>query len=483
MTDSQEEALNKIIDFISSDQVKVFILKGHAGTGKTTLVKAVIKRLISMEQHFTLLASTGRAAKILNDTVIDRHTESSGQRLFSAATTIHSQIYTFDDINQELDLFGQPGHKELATNRAIKLVFRLSQRYFSDPDTVYIIDESSMISDEKEKSLSHAQFGTDGRLLHDLFRYDPDGKFIFIGDDCQLPPPTSQDFSPALNESYIHKVFNCHVASVELTKVMRQPDGNDIVLSASKVRKLSLAPAAGVCALFPFKGYNNIHLLVDETQMLNKYISCIKNKQYDNATLIVLSNSKATSVSELIRPALGFKDSYVSVDDLLLVTQNNLKSGLMNGDLVRVTQVGMREQRAGLSFIHVQVESLSTGAVFSQLLIEDILYAKETNLSMTQQSHLIIDFHKRMKAMGIDQHSPDYKTQLRIDDYMNALRCVYGYALTCHKSQGGEWDNVFLMIPRGFPYQQPRKYVYQWVYTAMTRARRELYVINDYWAK
>lgn len=489
LTDSQQAALEKIIEFLQPDGQRAFILKGYAGTGKTTLVKAIIQRFAEDNINFTLLASTGRAAKILSDvTREEEHGTDDNEKeetfFHPQAKTIHSQIYKFEDINQELDLFGQPAqNSEIATDKSVKFVFRLSCRSLDAPDTVYIIDESSMISDAEDHSLSFAQYGAEGRLLSDLFKYDPNGKFLFIGDDGQLPPVTSQNFSPALNADYLQKRFKIPVASAELKEVMRQANGNDIVYSAEKVRKIAAAPASGPCALFPLRGYQHIHILNSEIDLLQHYFQSIKEKDYTKSTLIVFSNKRVSAISEIIRPALGFKGREIEVGDLLLVTQNNMISGLMNGDLVKITQIGRRERRAGLTFVYVEVMALSTNRRYSQLLIEEVLYAGGTNLSQSQQTHLLIDFHTRMRDEKIKQHSSEYNDRLRTDEYLNALRCIFGYALTCHKAQGGEWDNVYLIIPRNLPYRDPRSYVFQWIYTAMTRAKKELYIINDYWVK
>ena len=138
------------------------------------------------------------------------------------------------------------------------------------------------------------------------------------------------------------------------------------------------------------------------------------------------------------------------------------------------------ERRAGLTFLHVKVKELFTGQSYAQLLISDVLYGNLTNITQAQQKELFIDFYYRMKAKGIKQKSLLFKQQMMEDPYLNALRTVYGYSLTCHKSQGGEWDYVFLDIARSVPGMQ-KPYVYQWMYTAMTRARKELYVVQDFW--
>ncbi len=483
LTDSQQAALNRIISFLESDTQRVFILKGYAGTGKTTMVKAIVAEMVKRNLGYTLLASTGRAAKVLSDATRYDYTDENGDKheVYTPARTIHSQIYSFSDINQDLDLFGtENGNNEIATSNGIKLRFSLSHRDEDSPNTVYVIDESSMVSDAKDRSISQAEYGTDGRLLRDLFEYDKKGKYIFIGDACQLPP-VNQSFSPALSKSYIEATFSLDSDESELTEVVRQAAGNDITSSASRIRKMYQNPPDGPIAKFPFRGYNHIHILQNEFEMLNMYIDCIKKRDYSNATMIVMSNKTVTSLSNIIRPAIGFTERTLCIGDLLLVTQNNLVSGLMNGDLVKVNQIGRREKRAGLSFVYVEVESLATHCTFGQLLIEDIMYSGNTNISQDQQTHLFIDYHERMREKGIKQRSQKYKEGMMNDAYLNALRCVFGYALTCHKSQGGEWEKVFLIIPRGLPYNNPRSYAYQWVYTAMTRAKADLYVLDDYW--
>lgn len=483
LTESQQNALNKIRAFLKDNTVKVFILKGFAGTGKTTMVKAVLADLIKKGDSFILLASTGRAAKVLSDATQIQFLDESGtlRNTYYPAKTIHSQIYSFSEISQDLELFEKSEFaQEITSEKSVKLRFTLSHHENGASNTVYIIDEASMISDTKESSLSQAEYGSEGRLLKDLFEYDNNGKYIFVGDMCQLPP-VNQSFSPSLCKTYIESTFRYATSEVELTEVVRQASDNDIALSASRIRKLYLSSNKNKIASFPFRGYKHIHIVENQIEMLNMYIKSIKNRDYSKSTMIVMSNRMVATLSNIIRPAIGFNETRLSIDDLLLVTQNNMISGLMNGDLVKVTQIGNREKRAGLTFVYVEVESLSSHKLYGQLMIEDVLYCGGTNITPEQQTQLFIDYHLRMKSLGVKQNSSQYKEGMFMDHYLNALRCVFGYVLTCHKSQGGEWDNVFLIIPRGLPYNNPRSYAYQWVYTAMTRAKKELYVIEDYW--
>lgn len=423
LTNSQQKALERILSFLETEDRRVFILRGYAGTGKTTLVRAIISELYSKGRSFSLLASTGRAAKVLSDAtrIAVRDEDGSTSEISSSSRTIHSQIYTFSDINQDLDLFSQPdSNPEIATDKSIKLRFSLLHREESETQMIYIIDESSMISDVKGDTSSQAVYGTDGRLLKDLFEYDHKGVFIFIGDPCQLPP-VNQVVSPALSKTYIETTFGYRTDEVELTEIVRQAEGNDIAKSAALVRKCYLNPPETKIARFPFRGYKNIHLLNSDVDMLNMYIDTIKDQDYSKSTMIVMSNKTVTKLSNIIRPILGFRERTISVGDLLLVTQNNLISGLMNGDLVKILQIGRRERRSGLSFVFVEVESLATNKVYSQLLIEDIMYSGATNITQEQQTHLFIDYHERMRAKGIKQSSPRYKDGMMNDSYLNAL--------------------------------------------------------------
>ncbi len=199
--------------------------------------------------------------------------------------------------------------------------------------------------------------------------------------------------------------------------------------------------------------------------------------------MICYSNSQSNTVTQIIRPTLGMNSTTLQAGDLLLVTQNNYISGLMNGDLVIVENIGNQEERAGLTFIDVCIKSMTTQRTFSQKLIANILYANETNISQIQQRYLFIDFYYRMKDKDIKKTktgtNSEFNRQMMKDPYLNALRAVYGYSITCHKVQGGEWDNIFLDIPRNFALKE-KPYVYQWMYTAMTRAKKELYVVDDF---
>ena len=218
--------------------------------------------------------------------------------------------------------------------------------------------------------------------------------------------------------------------------------------------------------------------------MLDDYVSKIKKNGYNSSICICRTNRLCKQLSDVIRKKLDFKNRRIEVGDLLMVIQNNLLTDLMNGDMVTIEEILPQiTTRAGLTFRKVKVKELFTGRVYSPLMIEDIIYQGRLNLDGIQQHALFVDFIKRMKEQGVTQKQKNkfYGAMLN-DPYLNALRCVFGYAITCHKSQGGEWDDVYVNVPRNITLN-PTKETYQWIYTSMTRARKTLHLIDEFFIK
>ncbi|WP_298047718.1 AAA family ATPase [uncultured Bacteroides sp.] len=264
LTEGQQHAFDKLLDFVRDKEAKIFILKGYAGTGKTSMMKVLIGELTRRDLKFSLLASTGRAAKILSN--------ATGK----VTKTVHGEIYRYQDLNQDLETIVEKREKTgIDSTGQLFLNFELNQVLDNKKEErFYIIDEASMIPDREDKMATQALFGS-GRLLKDLLDYDLMGKFIFVGDACQLPPIT-QNISPALSVSYFKEVFSIQAAEVELTEVIRQERGNDIILSAQKVRELYYVPQPWKWAKFPFRNYRNIHLLGSQVELIDLYIRQIK---------------------------------------------------------------------------------------------------------------------------------------------------------------------------------------------------------------
>ena len=468
LTSQQKNVFSALCNFIESKKDKVFILKGYAGTGKTTLMSGLIKRLSEDKIPFELLASTGRAAKILSD------------KTKTTARTIHSQIYVFKELSEDLEKMSEFQYNSAVDDKGqVTLLFDLKP-ISSDTEKLYIIDEASMVSDEVDKNLSFAKFGT-GDLLGDILNYDAKGKFIFVGDPCQLPP-INQTNSPALSTSHISSKYKLQNVEFEMTDIIRQAKTNGIVDASFKLRNLFYTNPNVKFASFPVKGHTNIFIENSHVGMLNRYIEKIKSLGFNHSTLICQTNKHCSELNKIIRSSLQKNCERLCEGDLLMVTQNNYLSELVNGDQVTILKIGACEYRCGLSFLQVEVEEISSKNKFNILLIEDILYSTWTNLSTKQHKDLMIDFFKRMKDKGIKQKDNAFKDNMVKDPYLNALKAVYGYALTCHKAQGGEWNEVFLYLDNKI-HGIKKPGIYQWLYTAVTRAKNNLYIVNDWFIK
>ncbi|MCR5140640.1 MAG: AAA family ATPase [Bacteroidaceae bacterium] len=480
LTVSQENVLRQVLDFVDTSRDRVFILKGYAGTGKTTLVRFLIKALLERGKHYRLLASTGRAAKVLANL-----SDSFGQ-----TSTIHSLIYAFNGLNRD---FGEKEEPTVDKDGQLFLVFEPSQLNENEtPETVYIIDEASMVSDVATQDITQARFG-DGRLLTDLLDYDQrsGSKYIFVGDPCQLPP-IEEYYSPALMKDYFKEQFGLTAQEAQLTEIMRQDGVCGIVEASKQIRRLyNHAPensqiygSQKLWGFLPFRQYRDIALHPDLETMINDYVAKVNTSGLNSAVCICRSNKACSQLSEVIRQKLGFSGSRIQRGDLLMVIQNNLSTGLMNGDMVTIEEIDVHTTiRAQLSFRQVRVKELFTGKTYTTLLMEETAYQGRLNLDSRQQQALFIDFIIRMREKGITQKQKGaFYNAMMNDPYLNALRCVFGYAITCHKSQGGEWDEVYVHVPRNLTLN-PTKETYQWVYTSMTRARKTLHMIDDFYIK
>jgi len=464
----QQKAFDALCSFIDSKSDKVFILKGYAGTGKTTLMSGLIKKLSEKEIPFSLLATTGRAAKILSE------------KTKTKSNTIHSHIYVFNELSEDLEKLSKIQEDFSVDDKGqVTLLFNLNP-ITSESEKIYIIDEASMISDKIEKNISFAKFGT-GDLLGDILNYDKNGKFIFVGDPCQLPP-INQSNSPALSALHITEKYKLQTKEFEMTDIVRQANTNGIIQASFKLRNLFYTNPDVKFASFPVKGHNNIYIEDSHVGMLNRYIEKIKMNGFKDATLICQTNKHCADLNKIIRSSLQNNQERICLGDLLMVTQNNYLSNLVNGDQVTVVEIGSKEYRCGLSFIKVVVEEITSKSKFNLLLIEDILYSTSTNLDTKQHKDLLIDYFKRMREKGIHQKDSAFTENMLKDPYINALKAVYGYALTCHKAQGGEWNEIFLYLDNKI-HGIKKPGIYQWLYTSVTRAKENLNVVNDWFIK
>ena len=445
----------------------IAIVTGEAGTGKTSLIKFLTAILGKSSKTFSIHAPTGRASRII------------ARKTCKAASTIHSLIYEIDTLKgDDSEDYEQSEFKY----NGFELLFKLKNA--NQHPSLYIIDESSMIGDHQfENSL--IQFGT-GRLLHDLLHFtgiinnkSPKTKILFIGDSFQLPPIGST-FSPALCKSHFLNQYKIDALTFQLSQVMRQAEDSLILTNARRLRNNISSTN--------FDSFN-ISYDDDEVRKSNAFsiVADYDKVQSDSHVIITKSNKAATTYNNAIRSKLFGQNSEIQANDILLVTKNT--KSFLNGDLLRVMKVSKERESK-----HIRVKGLKEAVIIhfrkiivrpeelkdrasedtSVLIIENLLSPKRSEpfLSNEENFALFIDFRRRNKELKINT---DLFTKAYSEDpYVNALSVKYGYALTCHKAQGGEWENVAVSFEGHFKSLSD----FQWAYTAFTRAKSALQLIN-----
>jgi ATP-dependent exoDNAse (exonuclease V) alpha subunit len=453
-TPQQQTALDKLNQFIESDD-EIFILKGHAGTGKTTLIKHFVDRLTEQDIPYELMASTGRAAKVL------------GYKTGITVTTVHQCIYRLHLAEDD------------EANQVRRLQFRLGSN--EDPENaVYIIDESSMLSNRQVEG-GFISFGT-GRLITDLLTYAGQRKVIFVGDPAQLPPVNSH-FSAALSQDYLTQNFNKKVQTSILTEIIRYRGDTGIFYNTLELRK-KIEQGSFPYLSIRARGFEDVFITPYERIFLGAYVETVKAKGLDNSTVVCFTNAKANDLNIKIRHLLfGQKKSQtLNEGELLMVIQNNYKYQLFNGDHLQIESFSSTtEYHAGLHFrdVTVYVDDYNGRRLVHVKIIDDLLTLSSVNLSYQKEFQLFQDFAIRMSKMGIRPKNPEYLTYLINDSWLNALRVKYGYAVTCHKAQGGEWRDVFVMFEPCFFTNMDKESQHRWAYTAISRAEKRLHLLEN----
>ena len=464
LTPTQQLVFDSIRQFLKSDTHRAFILKGYAGTGKTFLMQQLAQHLSKKgaSQPFYLLATTGRAAAVLR-----------GKTGFEAKT-VHSALYSFSRVEGDSDEIEDDANFDQFGQMSLRFDIRVK----GDEPAVYIIDEASMLTSEIADKTSFAEFGS-GRLLIDLLENIPSGKFIFVGDPCQLPP-IGQDFSPALSKPWLEEQ-GINAKEGELSEILRTTGNNDMLIVASLVRKLLEEKPITIpkWPKLPALNRKNISVFEGEDALFAAYWQSIQ--EGPTSIAISTSNAQCYKINEKIR-LLKYKIPHapLQVGDRLLVTQNNYIVPLTNGDFIEVLSIGQRRHRCNLAFVSVRVQNEITGTTHEILLIEDLLTRRMTNITPENHRELMIAYSKECRSNGIKPNTQLYKEGMMKDPYLNALRATFGYAVTCHKAQGGEWENVFLFLHKGM-YAMPPTALLRWWYTAITRAKTQLNLHKDWW--
>lgn len=443
--EQQKEAIQRISKFLfSTNENELFILRGYAGTGKTNLISAVTKALPSVKIKIVLLAPTGRAAKVLSFT--------SGKN----ASTIHKKIF-----KQDMGAEGQ-------------MMFSLAENKHSD--TLFIVDEASMINIESENTLY------ENNLLESLFEYVYSGencKIIFVGDTAQLPPVGS-DRSAALEPKFLKQVFHLHIHGYELSDVERQRNKSGILNNATKLRESLTAEKFILPKLECTKDVVNVQ--GDELEdVLN---SAYSKYGEEDVIIVTRSNKRANIFNQNIRNRIRLFEEDLCAGDRLMVVKNNyywLGEGkeagfIANGEMAEIVRIRKREKLYGFQFTDCSLKLIDHEGKndLDVKIITDSLFSDAPSLTQEQQQLL---FNEVM--LDCEDVSEKWKKMLYLkkSPFFNALQVKFSYAVTCHKAQGGQWPCVF--IDHGFlTDEMVDKNLIRWLYTALTRATEQVYLIN-----
>jgi exodeoxyribonuclease-5 len=448
LTEDQRLLFDKLAEFIFNPQNnRIFLLKGYAGTGKTSSVSAVVKSLSKLNIKSILLAPTGRAAKVFS--------YYSG----SPAFTIHKKIYRQKSSS---DGFGS---------------FSIDRNLHKD--TLFIVDEASMINNT---SFDGSVFGS-GRLLDDLIEYVYNGnncRLILIGDTAQLPPVGIAQ-SPALEKSEL-RFYSLDVDEIELTEVIRQAQESSILSNASYLRSL-------IASADSFFGFPVFHLKNEDTERISgadliEAISSAYDKfGMDDVIVINRSNKRANKYNEGIRNAVLYRESKLSEGDLLMIVKNNYFWSekikeidfLANGDIVEVVRIHGYQDLYGFQFADVSLRLIDYQDIEIKVkIILDTLNIESAALTMNDNKKL---FNAVMEDYADIPLKKNRIKKIKEDPYFNALQVKFSYAITCHKAQGGQWKVVFL--DQGYLTEDMINIEYlRWLYTAFTRATEKLYLVN-----
>lgn len=445
-TGDQEAAIESLASYvIENNNESIFILRGYAGTGKTSLINALVKTLETFRFKSVLLAPTGRAAKVLS--------AYSGRQSY----TIHKKIYRQKGSGDGMGLF--------------------ALNYNRDRETYFIIDEASMINNG---SSEQSVFGS-GRLLDDLVEFvysGTDCKLILVGDTAQLPPVGS-DYSPALSESEMG-LYGFGIRSAELRQVVRQSETSGILMNATTIREML---DEGILAdpSFTTRDYNDVIALTGE-ELMEEIEAAYSFSGVEGTSIIVNSNRMANRYNQGIRNRILYREEEISSGDMLMVVKNNYYwtgedeniDFIANGDIARIRKIKGFEERYGYRFADMTLEFPDYNIEIEVKVNLETLNSDTASLSSDQNRELY------GKVLEDYLHLKSKKKQfeaIKNDPFFNALQIKFAYAVTCHKAQGGQWERVF--IDQGMFNRVPVTVDYlRWLYTAVTRATDRLYLVN-----
>lgn len=446
-TDGQAIVLRHLSAFLLSEKEHpAYVLRGYAGTGKTTLVRALVKTLPALEMSYVLLAPTGRAAKVL------------GSYTHKNASTIHRRIY---------QAVAYPDGS-----------FRMARAENKSKNTLFIVDEASMIGEQRELGGKS--------LLDDLLEYVFSGercRLLLIGDTAQLPPVESSG-SPALDCDYLKAEFPLTVASYELTEVKRQALASGILFNATHLRELLKERRTTFdLPIFRLEGFNDVQKIEPET--FEELLFRVFSENADNEAVVVCkSNKRANLFNQAIRGRILNIEGELATGDRLMVVKNNYAWAegnpnigfIANGDMAELRKIKRFEEMYGFRFADVELSFTDypdAPNVEAKILL-DTLYSNSASLTEDENRRLFQAVEE--DYLDIPNRRERYK-EMRKNPWFNALQVKFAYALTCHKTQGGQWNTVFIDSSLN---QKETLEVddLRWIYTALTRAQQRVYFVN-----
>ena len=447
-TFEQEIAVKSLSEFLlSTANDTVFVLRGYAGTGKTSLVGALVKAMDKLQQKSVLLAPTGRAAKVFS--------AYAGHPAF----TIHKKIYRQQSFSNEVSNFSI--NDNLTTH------------------TLYIVDEASMISNE---GLSGSMFGT-GRLLDDLVEFVYSGagcRLLLMGDTAQLPP-VGEEQSPALATEAL-KGYGLNVIEVDLTQVVRQVQSSGILWNATQIRQLIAEDECFSLPKIKVSGFPDIQVVRGD-ELIDTLTGCYEKDGMDETIVVCRSNKRANIYNKGIRAQILYREDELNTGDLLMVAKNNYFwtekykeiDFIANGEIAVVRRVRRTRELYGFRFAEVLLAfpDQNDFELEANLLL-DTLHSDAPALPKTENDRLFYSVLEDYVDITVKR---ERMKKMKADPHYNALQVKYAYAVTCHKAQGGQWQNVFL--DQGYmsdEYLTPD--YFRWLYTAFTRASKTLYLVN-----
>lgn len=442
----QEKAIKSLSSYLFSGKEEgVFLLKGYAGTGKTSLVGALVKTLDKLKVPVVLLAPTGRAAKVFS------------QYAEHAAYTIHRRIYrekTVNDLNSGFTL-----------------------NYNRYNHALFIVDEASMIANE---GLSGTTFGS-GRLLDDLIEFVFSGqgcKLLLLGDEAQLPP-VGEQHSPALSVDVLMK-YGLRVYSEELTQVVRQSRDSGILYNATLIRDL-IRTNSSVLPKIKISGFPDL-CRMPGNELIESLATSYSRAGVEETMVLCRSNKRANIYNNGIRnQVLDREDELVSGDRIMIAKNNYFWTEkikevdfIANGDIALVRRVRRCREMYGFRFADVTLEFPDYNDLeIDVTVLLDTLQSESSSLAREQQEQL----YAAIMEDYLDEPQKERFKSLKTNEYFNALQVKYAYAITCHKSQGGQWAHVYL--DQGYmPAENLTPEYFHWLYTAFTRATEKLFLVN-----